>query len=158
MIEPKIKDDVIRLLYEGKGTSDISKTLGVEQNYVVAAIREIQNRFPGGFLEHSGYGEDIIGISLHPKYEELMIVFVKTEGGFLAEYEKHRDSVKKENYKEELEISHLELAVRAARDAELNADRAEKRAKRAELYAGGAVIVAIMVFLFEIYKFIHPQK
>ncbi|TWF31725.1 hypothetical protein FHW36_11819 [Chitinophaga polysaccharea] len=154
MIEPKVKDDVIRLLYERKGTAEIATALGIEQNYVVAAIREIQNRFPGGFSEYKPYGDNMIGISLHPKYAEEMFIFVKTGGGFLAEHEKYQDSVKKENYKSELEISNLELAVRAAQEAELNADKAEKRAKRAELYAGGAVIVAIVVFLFEIYKFI----
>jgi len=148
MIESKIKDDIIRLLYNGKGTAEIAITLGVDQRLVVVAIEDIKKKFSGGFLEHKvGYGDDMIGVSLHPRYREQMLLFVE-QGGFEAEERQGEMNFQKEQYKRDLEIQALEITVNTALE---NAERAAREAKSSRMAAwvsAVAAIVAIIISLF----------
>ncbi|NSL88645.1 hypothetical protein ECE50_017525 [Chitinophaga sp. Mgbs1] len=154
MNKHKVKDTIIRCLYDRKGTAEIADILKLEQSYIVALIQEIQSKFPEGFLEGKGYGADVIAVSLNPKYKELMFEFVE-QGGFDAEHNTALDRARREEYKENLELSQLELAIETATEAKLNAQNAEQRIKTANRWALVSAIasaVAAIVSIISLFK------
>lgn len=89
------------------------------------------------------------------------INYFVTEDG-LNTYKEHIAAHKAESeqvkYKNALEVSNLELAIRAAQEAELNAEKSEERAVSARNAAWASTIIAGLVLLFELYKYFSLKK
>lgn len=80
-----------------------------------------------------------------------MKIFVEN-GGFIAINKYRVEEVERVQYKDNLEISQLELVVRTAQEAELNSENSNNEARSSRIATWVSTAAAIGVLLWEIIK------